>query len=102
MSKNNGGLLSLVTNPIKALLAFIFVSALLLTLILPPAKAIDTIGAISITLYRAGGVVVGSIPPGIHAFQQGFTGMSEYQAPAVDWGNGASVVGKPCTDKKEC
>jgi hypothetical protein len=87
MSRGGGGggiLHALIIHPIKSLLGFIFVATLVLTLILPPQDAIDTIGAVSVTVYRAGGVVVGSIPPGIQAFQDGFKAMSDYTP--TPWG----------------
>jgi hypothetical protein len=105
-SKGGGLLHSLVIHPIKSLLVTIFAITIVLILLFPPKDAINTVGAVSVTLYRAGGVVVGSIPPGIEAFREGFKAMSEYNPPAIDYGQGASVKGKcvedPKTKEKDC
>jgi hypothetical protein len=102
MSSGKGGgfLHSLIVHPIKSLLGFIFVIALALTLILPPQDAINTIGAVSVTLYRTGGVVVGSIPPGIEGFKEGFSAMSNYQPKPSGWSQaGGNSPAAPTTPK---
>lgn len=92
MSSRGGGggiVHTFILHPIKSFLGFLGVLAVAIVLLLPPADAIATFGAVAVTSYRVVGVVFGTIPVGIESFKEGFKAMANYEPKDSGWSKAA-------------